>query len=131
MALFKKKAAPAVAEPMDLDAVMKKYDRESNTRVWEGTPRLVVNIILALFSLFSIVYLVTLRKYMKSIFLGDSEDTISAADEFVSHREGESFLAFYLTVLLAGSILGEIAVQLLRYRKKKKSSENTSKGEPT
>ena len=56
---------------------------------------------------------------------------ISAADEFVSHREGESFLAFYLTVLLAGSILGEIAVQLLRYRKKKKSSENTSKGEPT
>ena len=56
---------------------------------------------------------------------------ISAADEFVSHREGESFLALYLTVLLAGSILGEIAVQLLRYRKKKKSSENTSKGDPT
>ena len=50
MALFKKKAAPAVEEPMDLDAVMKKYDRESNTRVWEGTPRLVVNFLLALFS---------------------------------------------------------------------------------
>ena len=29
MALFKKKAAPQVEEPMDLDAVMKKYDRES------------------------------------------------------------------------------------------------------
>ena len=54
MALFKKKAAPAVEEPMDLDAVMKKYDRESNTRVWEGTPRLVVNLLLACFSLFVI-----------------------------------------------------------------------------
>ena len=52
MALFKKKAAPVVEEPMDLDAVMKKYDRESNIRVWEGTPRLVVNLILACFSLF-------------------------------------------------------------------------------
>ena len=52
MALFKKKAAPVVEEPMDLDAVMKKYDRESNVRVWEGTPRLVVNLLLACFSLF-------------------------------------------------------------------------------
>ena len=23
----------------DVDAIMKKYDRESNTRIWEGTPR--------------------------------------------------------------------------------------------
>ena len=52
MALFKKKAAPVMEEPMDLDAVMKKYDRESNVRVWEGTPRLVVNLLLACFSLF-------------------------------------------------------------------------------
>jgi membrane protein implicated in regulation of membrane protease activity len=43
---------------------------------------------LALFSLFSIVYLVTLRKYLRSIFLGDSEDTISATDEFAG-RMGE------------------------------------------
>ena len=34
MALFKKKAA--VQEPMDLDAVMKKFDQESNVRIWEG-----------------------------------------------------------------------------------------------
>jgi len=39
---------------MDLDAVMKKFDRESNVRVWEGTPKLIVNSILALFSLFCI-----------------------------------------------------------------------------
>ena len=51
MAFFKKKT-PAAQEPMDLDAVMKKYDRESNTRVWEGKPRLAVTCLLAAFSLF-------------------------------------------------------------------------------
>ena len=39
---------------MDLESVMKKYDQESNVRVWEGKPKLVVDIILALFSLFCI-----------------------------------------------------------------------------
>ncbi|MBQ9965711.1 MAG: TRAP transporter permease [Clostridia bacterium] len=39
---------------MDLDAVMKKFDRESNTRVWEGTPKIIVNCLLAIFSLFCI-----------------------------------------------------------------------------
>ena len=53
MALFKKKA-PEVQEPMDLDAVMKKYDRESNTRIWEGVPKLLVTCVLALFSIFCI-----------------------------------------------------------------------------
>ncbi len=38
----------------DLDAVMKKFDRESNTRVWEGTPKIIVNILLALLALFCI-----------------------------------------------------------------------------
>ena len=68
MALFKKKAAPAVEEPMDLDAVMKKYDRESNTRVWEGTPRLVVNILLALFSLF-VIYVTLFTSWLEEIRL--------------------------------------------------------------
>ena len=53
MLLFKKKA-PKSEEPMDLDAVMKKFDRESNTRVWEGTPKIIVSCVLAAFSLFCI-----------------------------------------------------------------------------
>ena len=53
MAFFKEKTPP-VQEQMDLDAVMKKYDRESNTRVWEGTPKILVSCVLALFSLFCI-----------------------------------------------------------------------------
>ena len=53
LALFKKKAVAADA-PMDVDAVMKKYDRESNVRAWEGKPKIAVNCILAAFSLFCI-----------------------------------------------------------------------------
>ena len=49
--LFKKKAQ-VETEPMDLDAVMKKFDRESNTRVWEGVPKIIVTSVLAVFSLF-------------------------------------------------------------------------------
>ncbi len=37
-----------------VDEVMKKYDRESNTRVWEGWQKWAVNIVLAAFSCFSI-----------------------------------------------------------------------------
>ena len=43
---------PEVQEPMDLDSVMKKYDQESNTRIWEGKPKIAVTCILAVFSLF-------------------------------------------------------------------------------
>ncbi|MBQ8204090.1 MAG: TRAP transporter fused permease subunit [Clostridia bacterium] len=39
---------------MDLDSVMKKFDRESNTRIWEGAPKIIINCILAAFSLFCI-----------------------------------------------------------------------------
>ena len=67
MALFKKKTA-TVEEPMDLDAVMKKYDRESNTRVWEGTPRLIVNILLACFSLF-VIYVTLFTSWLEEIRL--------------------------------------------------------------
>ncbi len=54
MSLFKKKATPEVEEPMTVDSVMKKYDRESNTRVWEGVPKLIITCILAAFSVFCI-----------------------------------------------------------------------------
>ena len=50
MGFFKKKTTPE--EPMDLEAVMKKYDQESNVRLWEGKPEIAVNAVLAVFSLF-------------------------------------------------------------------------------
>ena len=38
----------------DLDAVMKKFDRESNVRIWEGTPKLMISACLAAFALYCI-----------------------------------------------------------------------------
>lgn len=54
MALLKKKTAPETQEPMNLDDVMKKFDRESNTRIWDGVPKTIVTCILAAFSIFCI-----------------------------------------------------------------------------
>ena len=35
----------------DVEAIIKKYDRESNTRIWEGVPKKVVRYLLAAFAL--------------------------------------------------------------------------------
>ncbi len=50
--LFRKKGQPEVQEPMDLDEVMQKFDRESNVRIWEGWQKVAVSCVLAVFSLF-------------------------------------------------------------------------------
>ena len=39
----------------DVEAVMKKYDKESNTRIWEGRPKLVVQILTAVFAAYCIL----------------------------------------------------------------------------
>ncbi|MBE6598531.1 MAG: TRAP transporter fused permease subunit [Ruminococcaceae bacterium] len=69
MAFFKKK--PKIETPeaeTDLDAVMKKFDRESNTRVWEGIPKIIVSCILAAFSLFCI-YVTLFTTWLEEIRL--------------------------------------------------------------
>ena len=38
----------------DVEAIMKKYDRESNTRIWEGVPKKVVRYLLAAFALLTV-----------------------------------------------------------------------------
>jgi len=35
----------------DVEAIMKKYDRESNTRIWEGVPKKIIRYLLAAFAL--------------------------------------------------------------------------------
>ena len=67
MAFFKKKA-PVAQEPMDLDAVMKKFDRESNVRIWEGAPKIIVTTVLAIFSLFCI-YVTLFTSWLEEIRL--------------------------------------------------------------
>ena len=62
-------AAPA----NDLNDIMRKYDRESNTRIWEGIPKIIVSVFLALFSLYCIymtLFSTALPETRLSLFLG-------------------------------------------------------------
>ena len=52
----------------DVELVMKKYDRESNTRVWQGKPASIIRWLSVLFSVYSIY--VTLFSLVDS-FLGN------------------------------------------------------------
>ncbi len=57
----------------DVDEVMKKYDRESNTRVWTGTPKLVIRWLMVFFSLYSIyvtLFSTAMRQIRLMNFLG-------------------------------------------------------------
>ena len=59
---------PATDAASDVDAIMKKYDRESNQRVWTGTPRLVVKAVMVCFSLWSI-YVTLFATFLEEIRL--------------------------------------------------------------
>ena len=57
----------------DVDAIMKKYDRESNTRVWEGVPKQVVRWVTVAFGIFMIVMNMFLKmdeRARRPLFLG-------------------------------------------------------------
>ena len=57
----------------DVEAVMRKYDRESNTRVWEGLPRTLIRILMAAFAFYCVVdaiFLTTLPEIRLSVFVG-------------------------------------------------------------
>ena len=85
MSIFKKKSqtAPAVdtapaAESSsdmetDLDEVMRKYDRESATRIWDGTPKIIITVIMTLFSLYCLymtLFSTALPEVRLTLFVG-------------------------------------------------------------
>ena len=56
--LFKHDTHPenpnAVGSAKDVEDLMRKYDKESNTRIWEGTPAVIVRMVMVFFSLYCI-----------------------------------------------------------------------------
>ena len=52
----------------DVEAIMRKYDRESNTRIWEGTPKIIVSCVAVLFSLFCL-YVTLFANFMEQVRL--------------------------------------------------------------
>ncbi len=62
-----------IGSQADVDEIMKKYDRESNTRPWTGKPAIVIKAALALFSVFMIymnLFVVWDERIRRSLFLG-------------------------------------------------------------
>ena len=57
-----------VGTAADVDEIMRKYDRESNTRIWTGKPKVVVSCVLALFSLFCI-YVTLFANFLEQVRL--------------------------------------------------------------
>ena len=52
----------------DIDTLMRKYDRESNTRIWVGKPKVAISIILAMFSIWCI-YVTLFATFLEEIRL--------------------------------------------------------------
>ncbi|MBE6908724.1 MAG: TRAP transporter permease [Ruminococcaceae bacterium] len=62
-----------VGTAADVEAIMKKYDNESNTRVWEGLPKTIVRWVSVAFSLYSIyvtLFSTALPEVRLTMFLG-------------------------------------------------------------
>ncbi len=56
----------------ELDAIMRKYDKESNTRIWTGVPKLIIGIFMALFSVYCIymtLFSTALQEVRLTLFL--------------------------------------------------------------
>ena len=83
MSLWKKQADPTPPVPpdnpaeagsaADVEEMMKKYDRESNTREWEGVPKWIVRFVMVLFSLVCLYLTLINRSQAEvrmTIFLG-------------------------------------------------------------
>ena len=63
----------AVGTAEDVEELMKKYDRESNVRPWEGIPAIVIKVMLAAFSVFMIymnLFAVWDERIRRPLFLG-------------------------------------------------------------
>ena len=136
MALFKKdKTEPvqpaqtdehdtSVGTAADVEAVMKKYDRESNTRVWEGTPKLVIRWLMVFFSVYCIidtVFLSTRQEVRLPVFVGlillfgflsVLKDTLKTEDDVKDKLDARSLGA------LSYEFKYKTVRELLRHRKK-------------
>lgn len=65
--LNKINSTPEVSEEI-INSVMKKYDRESNTRIWEGKPKIAITLVLVAFSLWCI-YVTLFATFLEEIRL--------------------------------------------------------------
>lgn len=69
--IMDKAAAPV--ETDEAEQILRKFDRESNTRIWEGVPKIIVRAIMAVFSVYCIgmtLFSTALPEIRLTLFLG-------------------------------------------------------------
>ena len=96
-----------VGTAADVEEVMKKYDRESNTRIWTGRPKQIVRVIVAAFSVYCIA--------MTLLFRGIAEIPLTLFLGFIiiigylnypvrKHNVRENYLPWYdIVIMVVGS----------------------------
>ena len=99
----------------DVDAIMKKFDRESNTRVWEGTPKLILRYVLAAFMLFMVymnLWATWSGQLRRCLFVGFVILFLcyveSGIANFFPEGAGSSFFAFFIIIALVCLWIGSM-----------------------
>ena len=88
----------------NLDEVMRKYDRESNTRAWEGKPKIVMQAYLALFSLY-VIYTTLFAAMLDEVRLTSFVGGLLIAGYLIypshKHESRVNFVPWYDWILMA------------------------------
>ena len=99
----------------DVDAIMKKFDRESNTRVWEGTPKKILRYVLAAFMLFMVymnLWATWSGQIRRCLFVGFVILFLcyveSGIANFFPEGAGSSFFAFFIIIALVCLWIGSM-----------------------
>ena len=69
--IMEKDTAPVESD--EAEQILRKFDRESNTRIWEGVPKIIVRAIMAIFSVYCIgmtLFSTALPEVRLTLFLG-------------------------------------------------------------
>ncbi len=115
---------PAAAEngtAADVEEIMKKYDRESNVRPWEGVPSVIIKVLLAGFSLFMVymnLFSVWDERVRRSLFLGMViifVFLLFPAKKFSGKPQRVNFVPVY-DILLAAAGAGSFFYFVANYR---------------
>ena len=97
----------SVGTAADVEEVMKKYDRESNTRIWTGVPKQIVRFIMAAFSLYCIAMTLLFRGIAEiplTLFLGFTIIIGYLNFPMRKHNVRENYVPWYdIAIMVLGS----------------------------
>ena len=101
-------AETSAEEAADLDAVMRKYDRESATRMWEGTPQLLIRILMAVFGVFCIgmtLFSKDMPEIRLTLFVGSIVTCVLSLAALVAYLINTSAAGYFQNATVSNLVL--------------------------